>query len=265
MFTYSTARTLLNMALVATGLPPIESDDAYSDLTQLDKYQRQGTLLLDLMQRKLGIAFNSRRFMRRKFTFKTKDYNTYGTTEYEVPGAFIIEGFKANSFTDVTVNGQGMGHVRVIGYEYWKKAYPDPATVPIGAPELIVIPPDDGSGVPKLIIHPYSDREYTIEGICRLITQPITKGSQFVVFPQHYEHVLVFKLCQMLEGKLNEGREVSAEKLADEAVAEVLRDAVGADEEENPIDFGFTLFSGRRGNTTRDFNPATDIPTPYNP
>jgi len=256
-YAYSTARACVNMALELAGVQPIASDADYINPARTDKYQRQAVLWFDIIQRKLAITMN-KRFNIRKFTFST----TAGQESYTLPTA-MVEGFKANSFVNITASGHYNGSLGVMTYEQWRTSYPRPDLAATGPPQYIVPLPDDGSGNTKVMVWPYADRVYTIEGLCRVVAMPVTSGSSFVIFPQCYEHALILKLKEMIEGGMNEGRQINAMVLADEAVAEVMRDASGAYEEVDPIDFGVRLYSGRGGNSTRDYDPDSDVPGAY--
>lgn len=255
----STVLTVANMALESSGLTPIPDVASYINTAYLDKYQRQTTIFLDLTQRELGLAFNKRAFWR-KFTIST---TPIGQTSYNVPAGIIIEGFRANSFFNVTTGGSANGSIAVVPYDIWREQYPNPENVAQGFPTILVPMPEDGTGTVKVILFPYPSQVFTIEGQCRLIISPITAGDQSLAFPVHYEHMIVHHVKAMIEESRSEGRAASAERRAKEVVEEVLRDATSAYEENYPIDPGVYLFHGRAGESRRSYNPATDTVTPY--
>lgn len=241
-YSYSTAREVVNLALEACGVLPVSTDAQYSATgpTGPNKYQRQAIIGLDLLQRQFAVTF-TRRIFWRKFQFQTTDYNVTGQTEYEIPNV-IVEGFRANSFFNVTATGQGVGGLDVKTYQYWRdNLCPQSSIVSRGAPSFVVPLPDAGDGKAKILLWPYPDMAYTIEGQSRLIVPPITSGAQYVSFPKHYEHMLVFRLVEWIESKMNEGREMSAQRWSQQSIDEVMRDAMGADEEQDVIDMGVTL------------------------
>lgn len=257
----SSAFTIANTCLLGCGLAPIASAAVYPNVT--DKYQKQMTIMLQLVQAKMSLRMN-KRFNIRKFSFKTQgpDANGVITTSYPVKGA-TIEGFKANSFFNITTNGVYDSRIRMMTYEYWRMTWPRPDETTMGPPLHIIPMDDDGSGICRVMVWPYSDQQYIVEGQCRVICPQITDGNTQVIFPPHYEHVLILKGMEMLETRLNEGREQAIGPMADEAIAEVMQDASGAYEEEDPMDLGLRLYTYYPRDTTRDYNPLTDIPGPY--
>lgn len=255
---YSTALALANVSLEWCGLQPIPDATAYITPASLDKYQRQTTLFLDYMQRELGLVFNKRHFWR-KFTIST---TPTGQTSYPVPAGVIIEGFRANSFFNVTTSGTANGAIPVVTYEIWREMYPNPEQVANGFPQMLVPAPEDGSGTVNVILFPYPAQIFTIEGQCRLLISPITAGTQALAFPQHYEHMLMHATRVMIEQSRNEGRAFDVERHAQKTIEEVMRDATGASEEDYPIDPGVCLWSNRR-EYRRDYNPLTDVVPPY--
>jgi hypothetical protein len=250
----STARSIANIVLESLGQRPIGSDADYIDLSKLSKVQRQCVIFLDLMHRMLGVEFN-KRFMWREFTIET----TAVATEYTV-NSVIVEGFKANSFFNVTNNGIYNGNIAVRSYEQWREAYPNPELTQRQHPLFLVPLPDDGTGNTKVMLWPYADAVYTIKGQSRLLISPITAGSQLISIPPHYEHVLIFKACEVLETRLNEGREQDFKPYIEEAIQTILRDSTGAYEEVEQIDLGVSLYSRGRRDQNRRFNPLTDVP-----
>src|SRR5579883_1685687 len=181
-FTYSTALKVANQALELSGLYPIPDVPTYINNAAggLDKYQRQVTLILDLVQRRLGLIMN-KRFLTRPFTIKTTAYPTTGQTAYPVPNGVSVEGFKANNFFNVTLTGIFNSRMHVLTHQRWREENPRPDLTAPGIPLFIVPLPDDGSGVPQVMFWPYPSDVYTIEGKSRIIVQPITSGDQFVM------------------------------------------------------------------------------------
>lgn len=246
----STARKIVNDALEGSGLAPISSDAAYIDPTQLDKYQRQTTIFLNLIQGRFGIAFN-KRFNNRQFSFNTVAPAPLPMTTYTIP-ATIVEGFKANSFFNVTANGVNNAPLDVMTHQLWRELYPTPELYAPGIPRYIVPYTEDGSNLAKITVWPYADAVYTIEGICRLIVSPITAGTDQIIFPYWYEHCLVTTLMGWLETRTNEGREGVMLALADQCVQEVMRDATGAYEENELMDIGIRLYGSYNSDILRD-------------
>lgn len=251
----SIALDIVNFALEASGFDPILTLGAYTDPTQLSKQQRQSTLLLDLAQHKMGVYFN-KRFMQRQFTLTTTAGNpdgSPGATQYTIPST-LVEGFKANSFFNVTSSGYYNKQLDVMTYEMWQRLFPRPDLEPLGAPLWIVPLPEDGTNTAKVIVWPYSDVAYSIRGIARIVVSKIQAGSDPIIFPPHYEYVIIAKLMALLEQKTNEGREAFMEMLASECADEVMRDATGAYEEVEPMDLGIQLYSvePRQGDFIRD-------------
>lgn len=264
---HSTARDTANLILEGVGLDPILSDDAYVDRTQLDKYQRITVIALDMSQRNLGIELN-KRFLIRPFTFSTiaPVAGVPHSDPYTLAGT-SIEGFKANSFFNVTTAGANNWPLRVATYEQWRVANPNPDLYGAAPPAWIIPVPDDGSDTTQIIVWPYADAVYTIEGQCRIVVAPIQAGTDQIIFPKKYEHVLIAEVQAALEGKMNEGRDASAGAIAARVTAILLRDASGAYEEKEPIDLGFDLWDGYAfGNRyEHNYNPATDVCPPYSP
>lgn len=255
---YSTALAAANVALEWCGINPIPDVASYSNPAALDKYQRQATIYLDYMQRELGLVFNKRHFWR-VFNIST---TPTGQTSYPCPAGVIIEGFKANSFFNVTASGVYNGQLAVVTHTQWREMYPNPDQVAPGFPTMLVPVPEDGSGTVRVILFPYPSQVFTIEGQCRLLISPLTAGDQALAFPQHYEHMVIHAVRKMLEESRNEGRAFDAERHAQKVVDEVLRDATGAEEEIYPSDTGISLWHAR-GEYRRDYNPATDVVPPY--
>ena len=270
----STARTIVNVALTGLGVAlPIVSDVAYTlGIVSLpsyvsasdpnDKYQSQAITWLDLVHRQLGLTMNKPEFYRR-FKFTTAANQSQYTLNNQ-----IVEGFRPNSFFNVTYAAGPGNQLGVIPYERMMQMYARPDTIPIGTPLwLVPIPKDgtehDGSQSPVVQLVPTPDQAYVIEGQCRLIVQPIKSGADQVAFPYFHEHALIMKLIEMLEGRLDEGRDQSARMYAEQFVAEVLRDATGAEEEVDRIDIGFSLYGRESRNSARDYNALTDTVTQW--
>jgi hypothetical protein len=270
----STARAVANKALVALGHIPIATDDLYATgvmdsagnlNTQLDKYQQQAVTFLDIFHQTLSLVMN-KPFMYRRFQLQTNPAPTTtldATNGDYVLNNVIIEGLRANSFFNVTY-GAGPGNpIHVIPYEQYNQMYARPDIVPIGTPLWLVPLPDDGSGNTRVRIVPTPDQVYVIEGQCRYLVPSIKKGTDQIAFPYRYEAPLIFKLMEVMETRLNEGREASVRMYAEQFVAEMIRDASGAEEEVDRQDLGFTLWGGWRRDSARDYNPATDVVSPY--
>lgn len=277
----STCRAIVNKTLVGMGFLPIATDalyatgiiDQFGNLnTQLDKYQQQAVTLLDVFHQALTMVMN-KPFMFRQFqitTVEPNDNSGYtgagnlgpGVSDFVINNV-IIEGFRANSFFNVTY-GAGPGNpIHVIPYQQYLEMYARPDIVPIGSPMWLVPLPDDGSGNCRVRIVPVPDQVYTIEGQCRMIVPPIKAGTDRCAFPYRFEHALVMKLMEVLESRLNEGREGTVRMYAEQFISEVLREATGAEEETDRIDMGFTLWGGRRRDSAMDYNPATDSVPQY--
>lgn len=267
----TTARGIVNKALTIMGYLPIATDvlyntgiiDAFGNLnSQLDKYQQQGVTLYDIFQQTLCLVMN-KAFMWRRFQITTVAPNALGVgvPDYVINDV-IIEGLRANSFFNVTF-GAGPGNpLRVIPYQQFMEMYARLDIVPIGTPEFVVPIVEDGSDICRLKLVPTPDQVYTIEGQCRYQVPPVAKGSDLCAFPYRYEHPLVMKLVEVLETRVNEGREGAAKAYADQFIAEMTRDASGADEEIDQQDLGFSLWGGR-GDSCRDYNPSTDVVPQY--
>lgn len=240
---FSTARELADFALELTGLLPIGSDDAFANSSgELDKYQVQMVRILDLAQREAAITFN-KHFLNRKFQIQTNSTDT----EWFLPAGFTIEGFKPNTFYDVTASSTTNGPILAITYEKWKEMYPDPSSIARGIPRYIFAPPDDGGLNCKVSLFPYPDGVYTIEGQCRIEAPRLVHGSQPLLFPRRYEHFLIHKSKIMLETNLNEGREGDWFQLSKEIQSELLVDASGISEAVEQQDFGVSLYgNGKR-------------------
>lgn len=273
----STARAIVNKTLLAMGYISIATDAAYATgiVDQfgnlpggLDKYQQQAVIYLDIFQQALSLVFNKPKFFR-KFNFSTVAptvANPLGTQDYTLRQA-TIEGFKPNSFFNVTT-GAGLGNkIRVVPYDQYNQAYARPDLVPIGAPVWLVPLPESIDGPSdscKVRLVPTPDQVYTIEGQTKIIVPPIMAGSDRVVFPYQYEQALIMKLKEIMETGTNEGRDASARSYAEQFWAEVFRDSNGADEEVDMIDTGIRLWTTRgRGDSARDYNPVTDTVVPY--
>lgn len=257
-------RTVLEIAndcLQACGCAPIASAAIYPNVT--DKYQKQLTIMLRLVQHKMALRFN-KHFNVRKFQFNTvpPDANNNPTQWYVLPNA-TIEGFKANTFFNITINGTYTTRVTMRTYEWWRQTWPDPTAEPLGPPIHIIPMDDDGSGECRVMLWPWADAVYTVEGQCRVVCPQILDGNSRTIFPAHYDHVLVLKGMEMLETRLNEGREQSIGAIADEAISEVMQDASGSYEENEPIDIGCRLYGYYSRDSVRDYNPATDTVPPY--
>jgi len=253
MATRSTARAIVNKALVGLGFIPIATDalyatgiiDHFGNLTSsLDKYQQQAVVFFDIFHQALSMVMN-KPFMYRRFRIQTvgPDANGNTTPIYTIQQT-IIEGLRPNSFFNVT-NGAGPGNMlTVTTYEEYNRMWARPDMVPIR-------------------LCPTPDQVYTIEGQCRFVVPTIKAGTDLCAFPYRYEHALIMKLIEVMEGRVNEGRESIVREYAEQFVAEVLRDSAGADEEIDRVDVGFRLYG--RGNriSTRDYNPSTDVPGAY--
>lgn len=262
---------LANTALLARGLTPLNSAAQYTSgihtlstyvqsNNQCDKYQQVVVTWLDILHRAMGATMN-KRFMWRDWQFVTS--GPIPPVPVYIIRNTIIEGFRANSIFNVTY-GSGPGNrLAVISKQQFLEMYARPDIVPIGTPLWIVPETDDGSGNTTVRLVPTPDQAYTIQGTSRLLVQPITSGNDQIVFPYYYEHALVTKTMQVLEGILDEGREQSMLALADQFLQEVLRDSGGADEEKDQIDFGFSLWQRWRSEGNRDYNPATDVAGSY--
>jgi hypothetical protein len=206
-------------------------------------------------------AIMNKRFMWRDFQFITSGPIPLVPT-YKIPN-IIVEGFRANSIFNVTFGAGPGNRIEVITKQQYMEMYARPDIVPIGTPLWLVPETDDGSGKITVRLVPTPDQAYTIQGTTRLLVQPLTAGTDQIVFPYYYEHPLVLKTMQVLEGAVDEGRETSMQVLAEQFLGEVLRDSTGADEETAQIDFGFSLWSRWRSEGNRDYNPATDTVPPY--
>lgn len=259
---YSTCRQLLNKVLLSMGCVPIGLDSDFSNLTRTDNYQRQGIIFLEIIQRRVSLVLNSR-FMQRRFVITTNGVDT----EYQpdaVTQKFPVEGFKQNSFFNVTANGPANGPISVIPYTKWREAYPRPDAVGRGFPQFLVPLPADGTDQVKVILFPYPSGPFLIEGIGRIDAPDITDGAQEVIFPKRYEHILIYKLKIYLEQSVNEGRQLDWALEADEIMKEIERDAIGAVEEVEQLDLGIRLWSNRGvGNSARDYNSLTDTVNQY--
>ncbi len=276
----STARAIVNKALIGMGTAnPIATDSLYATgivdqfgniSSSLDKYQQQAVTFLDMLQQSLALIMN-KPFMFRRFQITTQAPNSVtgiGVPFYTIKNT-IVEGFRANSFFNVTY-GAGPGNpLHVIPYEQFNHMYARPDIVPIGTPLWVVPIPNDiascaaGTGDCVVRLVPTPDQVYTIEGQCRMVVPPIKSGSDQVAIPYNYEQALIFKLMEVMEGRLNEGREMNMRAYAEQFLAEVLRDSSGAEEEVDRQDVGFTLWGGWKRDSARDYNPATDVVTPY--
>jgi len=274
MATRSTARAIVNKALVGLGFIPIATDalyatgiiDHFGNLTSsLDKYQQQAVVFFDIFHQALSMVMN-KPFMYRRFRIQTvgPDANGNTTPIYTIQQT-IIEGLRPNSFFNVT-NGAGPGNMlTVTTYEEYNRMWARPDMVPIGTPYILVPIPTDqiNDDSCQIRLCPTPDQVYTIEGQCRFVVPTIKAGTDLCAFPYRYEHALIMKLIEVMEGRVNEGRESIVREYAEQFVAEVLRDSAGADEEIDRVDVGFRLYG--RGNriSTRDYNPSTDVPGAY--
>lgn len=265
---YSSLRDIANLSLEFNGLKAISTDEAYANASLLDKYQRQTVIIVNMVQNQMALELNKRAFQR-KFTIQTVAYDTTKTmaqnkTEYDVPGV-IIEGLIANSFYNVTVGDNAVGNrpISLMTREAWRDAYPRPDLQPPGFPEVVIPVEDRGDGITRLMVWPWANAVYTIEGIARIVAPRITSGNQRALIPYWYEHAMVVQVAQLLETRLNEGREQSIMNFVNRIVETVLRDARGADEEIDPVDLGFRLYPGGNRDSARDYNPATDVVPPY--
>lgn len=263
---YSSALYIANQALVGSGFMPIASAAQFAlglgavpggtQGNSLDKYQQVAVTFLNLLGKAQGLVFNKRALWRR-FQITT----VANQPQYKINNQ-IIEGFRANSFFNVTVGGAGnMLHVWTYQDFMMQNARPD--VIPFGTPLAVVPIPEDGSGNCVIQLWPTPDQAYIIEGQSRLLVPDLVDGNSFVFLPKHYEHALIFRLIELLETKTNEGKEASARLYAQQFWDEVYRDASGADEEIEPTDPGFRLWGNWRRETARDYNPVTDVPGPY--
>ncbi len=248
-----------NIATFNNGIP---TASGYSGVG-LDKYQQQVISWLDIVQRVAGLTFNKRAMWRRfQFTTANNGANATMISDY-VLNNVTIEGFRANSFWNVTY-GAGPGNaITVIPYENFMRMYARPDIVPIGAPMWLAPLPDDGSGTVVVRLNPIPDQTYVIEGQCRVIVKPIATGNDETIFPLPYEHGLITKTVEIIENRLDEGRGPTFTVYAHEFMQEIMRDAAGAEEETDQWDPGFALWNRWRSESARDFNPATDTAPPY--
>lgn len=271
--TNSTVWAIANKALLGMGLVPISSAaqytsgiptlSGYSPINGLDKYQQQCIVWLDILQSAVGLVM-TKRFMWRKFQITTANNAASQTlvNVYQINNV-VIEGFRANSIFNVTY-GAGPGNpLYVVPYETFMRMFARPDLIPIGTPLWLVPLPDDGSGNCLVQLVPTPDQTYTIEGQCRLVVPRIVSGNDLCIFPYMYEHALVAKLIELLETRVDEGRDMTARAYAEQWIAEVIRDAGGADEEQDQIDLGFKLWNRWRSESARDYNPTTDVAPPY--
>lgn len=261
----STARVIVNKTLLSLGYMSIATDELYAkgivdefgDIKAgLDKYQQQAVTNLDMFHQELALVCN-KPFMTKSFQLTT----VANKADYVLNQA-IIEGLKPNSFFNITAGGIGNG-ITVISYEKYMQSYARPDTVPVGVPWMLVPLPNKDDDLTQIKLVPTPDQAYVIEGSCRHVVPPIKSGSDRVSFPYRYEQALIKKLEEVLETKVNEGREHSARAYAEQFVAEMMRDATGASEEIQPVDLGFRLYRGGNRNSTRDYNPLTDTVPPY--
>ncbi|MBX9771930.1 MAG: hypothetical protein K2X29_11190 [Candidatus Obscuribacterales bacterium] len=255
----------MNKALIILGKSHIASDtlfnsgiiDADGNLTtKLDKYQQQTVTTYDIFHSAFAMTMN-KPFMYRRFQFNTQ----IGVAKYKLD-SLIFEGLRANSFFNVTVGGGG-NRISVLPYEKYNEMYADPNTVPTGRPFYLFPFPADGSDECEIILSPLPDQVYVIEGQSRFLVEPLKEGSDPCAFPFQYEHMLLMKIVEFMEGRLNEGREVSIHQFAEQFIGEVLRDACGAVEEVDAFDPGLRLYGGGYCDSARDYNPLTDAAGPY--
>lgn len=260
---YSTCREIVNQVLLSNGFKAIAADSNFANVSSTDKYQRAMIIWLQQFQRRFSLIFNSSRFMQRKFTFTTNGVDTQYQPD-PTNQIYPIEGFKPNSFFNVTASGPANGRLHVVTWSQWRQAYPNPEQVSRGFPIWLVPVPEDGTDIVKVMLFPYPSAAYTIEGQGRIEAPDITDGAQKVLFPKHYEHLLFYHLKLALEQAVNEGREYDHAAAAEQVLLEVMRDAPGAEEEQEITDIGVRILNNPDGwGSRRDFNPATDIPPPF--
>ncbi|HIA55386.1 MAG TPA: hypothetical protein EYN91_25435 [Candidatus Melainabacteria bacterium] len=261
---YSTARELANKVLLSMGMKDMLSDSDFANTTATDQYQRQAIIFLEMVQKRFALNCNSSRFMQRKFTFTTNAVDT----QYEpdpTDQLFPIEGFKPNSFFNVTASGANNQRLHVATWSQWREAYPRPDDMARGFPSWLIPVPEDGTDKVKVLLFPYPNGVYTIEGQGRLEAPDLTSGAQKLLFPKKYEHLLFTYLKIFLEQSVNEGRHADWGPMAEQIFQEVIRDALGAAEETEQIDIGIQLWSRHSDDSRRDYNPATDTVPPFNP
>ncbi|MBA3993395.1 MAG: hypothetical protein C0469_07695 [Cyanobacteria bacterium DS2.3.42] len=261
---YSTARELANKVLLGMGMSPMLNDTDFSVLSATDNYQRQSIVFLEQIQKRFALNCNSSRFMQRKFTFTTNAIDT----QYEPDPTnqlFPIEGFKPNSFFNVTASGANNQRLHVATWSQWRQAYPRPDEMARGFPNWLIPVPEDGTDTVKVVLFPYPAGVYTIEGQGRIEAPDLTSGAQQLLFPKHYEHLLFTYLKMFLEQSINEGRQADWEAMAAQIFQEVMRDALGAEEEVEQIDIGIQLWRRHSDDSRRDYNPATDTVPPFSP
>jgi len=271
---FSTARAIVNRALLGLGNgQPIATDAIFNNgvmdlqgnisLSGLDKYQSQAIIFYSLILNSLGLVMSKRQFWR-KYQFQTSAPDA--TTGDPVPQYTLenglIEGFRANSVFNVTYGAGPGNRLHVVPYQNFLESYARPDIIPIGTPMWLVPLPADDSGNVVVQLVPSPDQVYTIEYQCRLIVPPLKTGADMCPFPYHHEHALVFKLIEYLETRVNEGREQGMRQYAEQFIAEMMRDAAGADEENDRIDMGMRLYGNYR-ESARDYNPETDVPAAY--
>lgn len=257
----STVLYIANTALVGCGQMPIPTAAVFAGGLgtvpggSLDKYQQKAVTFLNLLQKQLGMTLNKPfNFKRFKFTC------TPGVALYTINNC-TIEGFRANSFFNVTIGGPA-GRLRVMSQEIYNESYAQPNSVPTGAPEWIVPQEDDGEEHARVVLVPTPDQTYVIEGQARVNVPDLIDGNSPCLFPKRYEHALIFQLITLIEWSLNEGRDASIGSVAQTFMDEVRRDSGGALEEPDQTDLGFSLWGNRR-RYTRDYNPATDQAGPF--
>ena len=262
------ARGIVNKALLILGQMTIVSDTLFNTgimdsegnlATRLDKYQQQAVTIYDVFHSALAMTMN-KPFMYRRFCFST----LAGRREYTLNNV-IFEGLRANSFFNITAGGGG-DPIRVFPYQRYNEMYADENTIPLGRPFYLFPVPDgvydSDPDECKILLAPTPDQAYKIEGQCRFLVEPLKDATDPCCFPYRYEHALVMKLVEVMETRMNEGREGSIHVYAEQFIEEVLRDACGAHEEIDAYDPGLRLYGGGY-ETRRDYNPLTDVPGAY--
>lgn len=212
----STWRALANEAYKLAGLKPIDNDASFNDDNLLEKPYMQGKYAVRLAHKHL-----TPRAVRHFATKRIELPVSAGAAVYQLDTGINPSAIKLRSFFDVTAGG---GRLNYMDEDEFTARYPDLTLVPTGRPTnwiLLTSERTDASAIWRVRIFPTPDADYDLQYKAQLNAYPLNVGSDIVLWPEEYEHVLIEFAWHLLERGLGEGKEGVILQLFDQAMKDV--------------------------------------------